>query len=62
MKYQDERYEECFQIVNDTYQGINIVAPEDKPWECIGVIPQLNNEEHRTKVRYHELVQIKDLP
>ena len=62
MKYQDERYEECFQIVNDTYQGINIVAPEQKPWKLIGVIPQLNNEEHRTKVRYHELIQIKDLP
>ena len=62
MKYQDDRYEECFQIVNDTYKGINIEAPKQKPWKCIGVIPQLNNREHETLVQFRKLTQIKDLP
>ena len=68
MEYQDKRYIECFDIVNDTYRGLNsgfnltVEAPKTRPWSLIGVIPQLNNIEHQTLVRYHQLTQIEDLP
>lgn len=61
MEYQEKRYEECFEIVSLSYQGLTLKAPEDRPWHLLGVIPQLETLEHKTKQQCKELVQLNEL-
>tara|TARA_B100000579_G_C22770660_1_gene823779 strand:- start:62 stop:1165 length:1104 start_codon:yes stop_codon:yes gene_type:complete len=61
MEYQDWRYEECFEIVSLSIQGVTLEAPKDRPWELIGVIPQINNNEHNNKRNYNRLVKLNEL-
>ena len=64
MSFIDMRYKECFEIVNRTASaaGINIKIepPGKRPWQLLGVIPQLNNETHETLRKVHRLIQVED--
>ena len=62
MDYQDWRYEECFEIVNLSTQGITIQAPasDERPWKLLGVIPQIQNDEHKALCQYNELIKPED--
>ena len=60
MDYQDWRYEECFEIVNLSTQGITIQAPDERPWQFIGVIPQIHNDEHDTLRAYNQVIKPED--
>ena len=64
MSFIDMRYEECFEIVNRTADAtgfqIKIDPPVKRPWQLLGVMPQMNTDSH-TKLRMaHKLIQIKD--
>lgn len=61
----DKRYEECFEIVNrtcDQHGGmIKFQAPTKRPWEILGVIPQLNNDEtHDSLKKMNRLIKLED--
>ena len=60
MDYQTKRYEECFEIVNLSTQGITIQAPDERPWQFIGVIPQIHNDEHDTLRAYNQVIKPED--
>lgn len=64
MAFIEMRYKECFEIVNRTASSsgfnIKIEPPAKRPWQVLGVIPQLNDETHETLRKAHRLIQIED--
>ena len=64
MSFIEMRYEECFQIVHRTASafGVNITIepPNKRPWQVLGVLPQLNNETHETLRDHYRLIKIED--
>lgn len=65
MKYVDDRYDECFDIVNKTYAAkdlaLGIKAPKERPYRVLGVYPQLPfDETHITYRRMHKIIRLED--
>jgi len=65
MDYVDNRYQECFEIVNQTASatGFNIAIqpPQKRPYTVIGVIPQLNMDEtHKTLRKNNRLIKLEE--
>jgi len=68
MEYVDWRYKECFEIVDRTFASkgqssgveVKIKAPTSRPWEVLGVIPQLNDETHQTLRKRNRLIKLDE--
>ncbi len=65
LKYVDDRYDECFDIVNKTYAAsglaINIQAPKDRKYRVLGVYPQLPfDDTHKTMRRLFKIIRLED--
>lgn len=65
IKYIDDRYEECFDIVNKTYDsnGLSLGAkpPKARPYKVLGVYPQLPfDETHISYRKANKIIRLED--
>jgi DNA-binding transcriptional ArsR family regulator len=65
MKSIDDRYSECFEIVNRTAEKngfkLSLEAPKNRPYKVLGIYPQLNlDETHKSCRRMHKLIKMED--